>query len=311
MVERSERASTQIPNMPIYRITPHHAPADPSRSNHAPNFNRIARPYRWLEYLIFGPALQRCRLHFLPRLLHSRRALVLGDGDGRFLARLLAANPRLHAVAVDLSPQMLHLLGKRAAPATNRLTTYQADARTFQPHDAFDLVVTHFFLDCLTQPELDQFITRLSPHLSPGALWLLSDFRIPTGHLRLPARALVRLLYLAFRALTGLRTTRLPDHAVALHRHGLIRLDRHLPLRGILTTELWQRPPLPTEDHLTPNTSAKEPQMTTPSPVPDLPPTPGTDLPTGPASDPIPNPEPPSPSIPDPDPAVFNDPSPS
>jgi hypothetical protein len=45
-----------------------------------PDFNRIARPYRWLEYLTLGKALENCRTHYLPQLLHHpparRRALV-------------------------------------------------------------------------------------------------------------------------------------------------------------------------------------------------------------------------------------------
>ena len=82
-----------------------------------PNFNRIARPYRWLEYLTLGPALTRCRTHFLPQLAACRTALVLGDGDGRFLAGLLAANPDLRADAVDTSATMLQLLTRRAQRA--------------------------------------------------------------------------------------------------------------------------------------------------------------------------------------------------
>lgn len=212
-----------------------------------PNFDRIARPYRWLEYLTLGRTLERCRLHFLPQLAHTRRALILGDGDGRFLAHLLARNPSLHADAVDLSPAMLHLLRQRshaAIPnAAARLHTHTADALTFKPHGLYDLVVTHFFLDCLTQPQLDQLTTRLLPHLAPGALWLVSDFRIPSGLLKLPARALIRLLYLAFRLLTGLRTTRLPDHASTLRQAGLSPLAQHRSLSGILTTEIWQHHP--------------------------------------------------------------------
>ena len=67
------------------------------------NFDRIARPYRWLEYLSLGRALERCRFHFLPRLRDCRRALVLGDGDGRFTAKLLDANPSVQVDAVDIS----------------------------------------------------------------------------------------------------------------------------------------------------------------------------------------------------------------
>jgi hypothetical protein len=71
----------------------------------APNFDRIAKPYRWLEYLTFGKALQNVRLHHLPALLHCRNALILGDGDGRFTAALLAANPPITVRAIDTNYQ--------------------------------------------------------------------------------------------------------------------------------------------------------------------------------------------------------------
>ncbi len=209
-----------------------------------PNFNRIARLYRWLEYLTLGTALENCRTHYLPQLLDRRHALVLGDGDGRFLAQLLASNPDLHADAVDTSATMLQLLRQHCEAATpnttTRLRTQHANALTIPLEDSYDLVVTHFFLDCLTQPDLDTLISRINPTLTPGALWLISDFRIPNGLMRLPARLLVRSLYLAFRLLTGLRTTHLPDYATPLTQAGLNRVAHQHRLAGLLTTELWQ-----------------------------------------------------------------------
>jgi SAM-dependent methyltransferase len=209
-----------------------------------PNFNRIARPYRWLEYLTLGTALENCRTHYLPQLLDRRRALVLGDGDGRFLAQLLASNPDLHADAIDTSATMLQVLRQRCGAATpnaaTRLRTHNANALTIPFEDSYDLVVTHFFLDCITQPDLDALITRINPTLTPGALWLISDFRIPNGLMRLPARVFVRSLYLAFRLLTGLRTTHLPDYATPLTQAGLNRVAHQHRLAGLLTTELWQ-----------------------------------------------------------------------
>ena len=58
--------------------------------------------------------------------------------------------------------------------------------------------------------------------------------------MRLPARLLVRSLYLAFRLLTGLRTTHLPDYATPLTQAGLNRVAHQHRLAGLLTTELWQ-----------------------------------------------------------------------
>jgi SAM-dependent methyltransferase len=212
--------------------------------SHEPNFNLIARPYRWLEYLALGKALEDCRTHYLPELLDRRHALVLGDGDGRFTCRLLTANLSVKVVAVDISAIMLQLLRRRSgviAPnAALRLRTHRANALTYPLDGPYDLVVTHFFLDCLTQPELNTLINRIAPTLTPQALWLISDFRIPPGPMRLPAKLLIRSLYLAFRLLTGLRTTHLPDHTTPLTQAGLTRISHQHRLAGLLATELWQ-----------------------------------------------------------------------
>jgi SAM-dependent methyltransferase len=216
----------------------------PSTQAWEPNFNLIARPYRWLEYLTLGKALEECRAHYLPQLEDRRRALVLGDGDGRFLAQLLADNPRLEADAVDTSATMLELLRQRCEAAARdvdtRLRRYHSNALTFPLAGRYDLVVTHFFLDCLTQAELDTLVTRVASSLAPGGVWLVSDFRIPSGLIRHPAQIFVRGLYLAFRVLTGLRTTQLPDHIAALTRSGLVCVTHRHSFAGVLTTELWK-----------------------------------------------------------------------
>jgi len=219
------------------------APGQPAVS-----FDPVARPYRWMEYLTFGPTLQSCRTHFLPQLASRRRALVLGDGDGRFLARLLAANPDIQADAVDTSAAMLRLLSRRAhaaAPdAGARLRTHQTSALSFPnvpPAGPYDLIVTHFFLDCVTQPEVDALAQRLARSIcGPDTLWLISDFRIAEGPMHWPSRAIVRALYLAFRILTGLRTRKLPNHAAALTAAGFTLIAHHRSLAGLLTSELWE-----------------------------------------------------------------------
>lgn len=213
-----------------------------------PNFDPVARIYRYAEYLALGPLLQRTRTHFLPQLPPLHHALLLGDGDGRFLAQLLSHQPQLRALAVDTSASMLLLLRQRCKPYANRLQTLQTSAvDLFQtsatsPLPVPDLITTHFFLDCLTQPQLNALAQQIAAHTSPGALWLLSDFAIPPTPLLRPFAALyIRALYLAFRVLTNLRVTHLPDPASALTAAGFHRIARHELLYGILYTEIWQR----------------------------------------------------------------------
>jgi SAM-dependent methyltransferase len=210
-----------------------------------PNFDPVARIYRYAEYLTLGPLLQRTRTHFLPQLTECRRVLALGDGDGRFLARLLQQNRGLQAVAVDTSAEMLTLLQTRCHKVmphdTNRLRIWYGSALHVTPAKDTDLITTHFFLDCLTQPELNTLAQTLAANTAPGTLWLLSDFAIPPTPLLKPLAALyIRSLYLAFRILTGLRITHLPNPQSALTAAGFQRIARHDILYGLLYAEIWK-----------------------------------------------------------------------
>lgn len=187
--------------------------------------------------------LERCRFYRLAQLVNARRGLVLGDGDGRFLARLLRKNPRIQVDAVDLSPAMLQLLSKRVdACAQGRATLHCADAREFNPTAAYDLVVTHFFLDCFTTDELRALASRIRCHLTPDARWVLSEFATPSGPMSLPARFIVWSLYAAFGVMTGLQVRRLPDYSAALSGTGLLLSERRHWLGGLLVSELWKTP---------------------------------------------------------------------
>jgi SAM-dependent methyltransferase len=217
--------------------------------NRPPDFDRLAGLYRWMEMASFGPWLWWCRCAFLANLGTCHRALILGDGDGRFTARLLRSNSYLHVDAVDASPAMLQALARRAPPHADRLRTHLADARCWlpdAPHAAqpYDLVITHFFLDCLTSLEVRALATTLRPTLSPSALWVVSEFSVPPNwYGRLVARPVVQGLYLAFGWLTGLTVRALPDHPSALSASGFTLHARRTWLAGLLVSELWSATP--------------------------------------------------------------------
>ena len=216
----------------------------------APNFDGLARVYRWMELFTFGPWLQRSRLAFLADLAACRNALVLGDGDGRFTSELLRSNRSVRIEAVDLSSAMLGALLHRAGVNASRIRIHCADARAWQPASPpYDLVATHFFLDCLTKEEVDGLIDGLRPNLTAGALWVVSEFAVPDRWFgRLIARPLIRLLYMAFDLLTGLAIRSLPDHAAALRVAGFTLNRRQTSLGGLLVSELWSAGPEPAID---------------------------------------------------------------
>jgi ubiquinone/menaquinone biosynthesis C-methylase UbiE len=209
------------------------------------NFDRVARPYRWLEYMSFGPWLALCRSAQLIHLTTARHALLLGEGDGRFLARLLAANPTLTADVVDSSHAMLTLLDHRLRKSKvhQRACLHHADALQWNPTRSYDLIVSHFFLDCFFPQQLEQLFESVLPHALPGAHWVISEFAIPRNPFAAWfARGIIRWLYRAFGWTTGLRVRALPDYAASLHRRGLTLSQDQSYLAGLLRAQLWTLP---------------------------------------------------------------------
>jgi len=213
-----------------------------ARESQSPNFDRLARIYKWMEFVTFGPFLSRCREAFLSEVRSARRAVVLGDGDGRFTAELLHVNSQVRIDAVDASPAMLQALLRRVRKNAGRVSAHCADARDWQPaNPPYDLVASHFFLDCLTTEEIRALAAKLRDAVSPPAVWIVSEFAVSSGRFgRFVARPLVWLLYRAFGLLTGLRVRSLPDHHGALRNAGFSLTRRQTWLCGLLVSEMWR-----------------------------------------------------------------------
>jgi SAM-dependent methyltransferase len=203
------------------------------------NCDPIAYWYRLFEYMIFGSALQRRRLEFLNEVADARRVLILGDGDGRFTAEFVNRNSSALVDSIDLSRKMLALAKRHAAGATN-VRFRLGDARTIDLTGPFDLVVTHFFLDCFTEADLEPLVARISAQCTPGARWIVSDFSLPpSGFGRSAAKALIRFMYFFFRVLTGLTVIRLPNYTAVLELHGFRLEERRTVWDRFLVSELW------------------------------------------------------------------------
>ena len=206
-----------------------------------PNFDRLAGIYRWLEWLTFGPLLSLCRRAYLDRLSDHLRALIFGDGDGRFTAALLRTNPQIRIEAVDASPAMLSQLVRRAGSHADRVKICSTDARAWNPsRPEYDLVVSHFFLDCLSTEEIASLAAGVRACVLPNAEWVVSEFAVPPGFYgKFAARPLIAFLYYAFGWLTGLQIRSLPNYRAALGQAGFrLTRQRHF-LGGLLVAEAW------------------------------------------------------------------------
>jgi SAM-dependent methyltransferase len=201
------------------------------------NCDAIARHYQWMEFAVFGRSLERCRARFLPELSNVRRALLLGDGDGRFLRRLLENCPNLQADYVDRSAKMLAIARRRAG--NNRVSFQRADVLSDAlPLAEYDLVAAHFFFDCFDCEQLRQVIERVAS-AAPGAQWLVSEFGEAEGWLSIPSGLLIWMMYRFFGLTTGLKTRRLTDHRPLMRAAGFRLARRDKWAGGLLASELW------------------------------------------------------------------------
>jgi ubiquinone/menaquinone biosynthesis C-methylase UbiE len=110
------------------------------------------------------------------------------------------------------------------------------------PAERYDLVATHFFLDCFPREQLAEVIKTLQRAARPGGWWLVSDFQIPrTGLRRLRAQIIHRLMYGFFRVVTKLPASALVSPQPFLRQSGFVRV-RHAEFDwGLLCAELWKR----------------------------------------------------------------------
>jgi SAM-dependent methyltransferase len=201
---------------------------------------RLARWYRWIEYLAFGRELERRRFAFLPRLSGARRILVLGEGDGRSLSLLLSLAPSAIFDVVEVSPEMIALARERVRDSS-RVAFFCRDARAGTwPSAHYDGIVTHFFLDCFDKADARFLIGRLANALTTDGIWLLSEFAIPDkGWRRLHASLWIGTMYRFFGIATGLRARRLPPIDRLMGEAGMIRKVQQKARAGLMVSEVW------------------------------------------------------------------------
>lgn len=205
------------------------------------SFDRVAPFYRWLETLVFGGRLQAARVAFIRQIDAPRRALALGEGDGRFLAELRRAHPVLQIECLDASARMLALA--RARVGESHVHYLHADIRAAAfPPARYDLVVTHFFLDCFAEKTLREVIAKIGAATTENATWLVADFHEPPrGWRRAWGRFLLATMYRFFGVVAGIEACRLVDYAPLLSDEGFRLTSEEVFAHGLLRSQSWRR----------------------------------------------------------------------
>lgn len=209
------------------------------------SFDAIAPWYRTLERIAFGDDLQRCRVTCLGDIASPQRALIVGEGNGRFLRELLRLHPNVEVDCLDASQRMLRLARKRI----DRELPERAESVRFlhqditswpAPENHYDLLVTHFVLDCFSEVALTGIVSKLARAATQNANWLLADFCVPAnGIAKLRARAWLAAMYLFFRVTARIPARELADPTPLLQSEGFALVRQRFFRNGMLKSEIW------------------------------------------------------------------------
>ena len=210
------------------------------------SFDGVAQWYRALETIAFGNALQRARIACLDEIGSPHRALIVGEGNGRFLCELVSRQPTLDVDCLDASARMLdlarHRILAKQPDRAGRIRFLHCDIDSWQSEHRYDLIVTHFVLDCFNEDQVGRIVARLAQAAAEDAAWLLADFRMPpAGFQRIHARAWLAVMYRFFRSIAGIEARDLVDPSPFLRAEGFALARQYLFRRGMLKSELWRR----------------------------------------------------------------------
>jgi ubiquinone/menaquinone biosynthesis C-methylase UbiE len=143
-------------------------------------FDLVARFYVLLERLSFGNALNIARRAFIEKIVEAENTLMIGEGNGRFLHECLDSKDNGSITVLDSSQTMLTLLKSRISQSRSKtqVKTLCAELLLWKGEAAaFDVVVTHFFLDLFRPAAQRSIIEKITSISKRETSWINVDYR--------------------------------------------------------------------------------------------------------------------------------------
>lgn len=233
------RRRALLGNMVASRLCFFKAPSDMS-------FDLLAPHYRWMEFLLAGEKLQRCRTTFLNQIPNAKQILLLGEGHGRCLVECCLRFPNARITYLDSSRRMLDQARRHLARhdfGTDRIQFIHSDVFDWiPPEKTYDLVIANFFLDCFCSDQLERIAERIASTATLGGHWLIADFQTAqSGFRHFRSQMILRAMYFFFRVFTGLHAKKLTAPDAYLQSAGFVLHRRTESEWGLLHADWWKR----------------------------------------------------------------------
>ena len=208
-------------------------------------FDRIAPFYGVFESFLFGSKLQEMRCAYLDQLADRRDILLIGEGTGLFLERLLKVNPKTKVTVVEQSAEMMERSRNRVdARDFGRVTFHRVALQEFDAVERFDAVCTFFFWDCFEKSQLQAMLPILSKYTDGESLWIDVDFfEIQEGALITKCWhfMLIRILYGFFALATGIQARYVVEIEPLARQNGFSVIESHRSEKFPVRARIFKR----------------------------------------------------------------------
>ena len=203
------------------------------------DFSVLAPIYDLLGSVVFMGALHKSQVELIQHIPNSEKVLILGGGTGKFLVDLLKANSFKSVTYVDVSPGMISKAKKKLKRLdTGTEVNFICGGLEDIPVEKYDLICTHYFLDCFEEGALSSVMLHLKSYMKADGKWHFSDFYLDETSSFLRKR-FVSFLYWFFRISCGLKVRSLADFTKAFKEINF-KLEREKYFKkGLLRTAIY------------------------------------------------------------------------
>jgi tRNA (cmo5U34)-methyltransferase len=205
------------------------------------NYNKLAPFYGFISEIVFGKALTKSTAVFMDRIPENAKILVAGGGDGKILKDLFKTGKKFNILYCDSSNKMLNLAKKRDPFPSGQVDFLCKDAFTLN-HQDLDCVITPFFLDQFSNPDIERFLEKCHSYTSNSGMILFTDFnKNPHGFMRHFHRLLIKSMYYFFALVVGLKQRTLPDFLNCFENTSWKLAEKWESNNGLLTSAVFRK----------------------------------------------------------------------
>ena len=197
-----------------------------------PNYNYVSPIYNLLARLVYGKKLEEVKKHHLEKLLNCSQIAIIGGGAGSELKYLNTLE--FKGCVYFYEPSNLILKAKK-------LKTNYKVIFINSPWDdkrIYDGVITHFFLDQFSGPDLLNMVQSISKSIKKAGIWVNSDFR---NSPRIYHRLLLKFMYLFFRYTTGIPAENLENPDSLIQDNGFTKVKCIISKSQFLHSTLYNK----------------------------------------------------------------------